>query len=271
MKFIDKDNVYGNDYNACTLCEYVRELKLIKQLIDIADVAVQKEGAVNTWSFEGICHSFAKTIVDYSKAAYDNVLMGHFHAANMINRAVLENGVCLDLIINNYEIGLWKYYWVYSYRSAIHKSKRTPTQDELNFLQKLYIDLDISKDFYLKQNRKRAYIQEPYGWTYKINKNKQFTFENICNLIEGEAEYKGFSLMSDYSHGTSFYMKLHNSVFMGDMMMLFMNMYINLYRMVTLYCWGSVDDDFNDVTEELEDMFYRFVKHEESLYENYDS
>ena len=130
----------------------------------------------------------------------------------------------------------------------------------------LYKELDIQEDFYIKQpGRKKAYIQEPYWWTYKINNNKQFTFENICKLIgkEGDVEYRGFKMLSDYSHGTSFYMKMHSSVFVGDMMTMFVDMYINLYRMVTIYCWNSVDEDFDDVTDELESIFYRFIQYEE--------
>ena len=272
MDFIDKDNLYGNDYNACALCEYTRELNLIKRLIDIADIAIQKDTIVNTWSFEGVCYSFAKTIVDYSKMAYDNVLLGNFYVVNMINRAVLENCVCLEIIINNDNYELWKYYWVYSYRRDIYRLNRTPAQNELDYLQKLFKDLNISEDFYIKQNnRKKAYIKEPYGWTYKINNNKQFTFENICTLIDSAADYDGFKLISEYSHSTSFYMKLHSSVFIYDMMVMFMNMYINLYRMVTMYCWSSVDEDFDDVTDELENIFFRFIKHEENLYENDDN
>ena len=264
MSFINKTNLYGNEYNACALCEYQREIKLIRKLINIVEKAVEKPIVESTWSYEGICHSFAQTIVDYSKMAYDNVLLGHFHTVNMINRAVLENLVCLDLIVNN--DGLWKYYWTYSYRSTIYKSKRTPTQKELDMLQSLYTDLDIHEDFYIKQpGRKRAYIQEPYGWTYKINDNKQFTFENICKLIgeEGNVEYRGFQMLSDYSHGTSFYMKMHSSVFVGDMMTMFVDIYINLYRMVTIYCWDSVDEGFDDVTDELECIFHRFIQYEE--------
>ena len=37
MKFIDEENMYVNNYNALSLCEYTRELELIKHLIDIAD------------------------------------------------------------------------------------------------------------------------------------------------------------------------------------------------------------------------------------------
>ena len=228
---------------------------------------LEKQPVDNTWSYEGICYSFAETIVDYSKMAYDNVLLGHFHAVKMINRAILENLVCLDIIVNNED--LWKYYWAYSYRSTIYKSKRTPTQKELDMLHGLYKDLDIPEVFYTKQpGRKKAYIQEPYGWTYKINDNKQFTFENICKLIgeEGSVEYHGFQMLSDYSHGTSLYMKMHSSVFVGDMMLMFVDMYINLYRMVTIYCWDSVEEDFDDITDELENIFHRFIEHEEEIY-----
>ena len=74
--------------------------------------------------------------------------------------------------------------------------------------------------------------------------------------------------MSDYSHGTSFYTKMHSSVFVGDMMVMFVNLYINLYRMVTMYCWDKVAEDFDDVTDELDWIFNRFVEHEEELYGN---
>ena len=66
MSFINKRNLYGNEYNACALCEYQREVKLIRKSIDIAEKAVEKSGDVNTWSYEGICLSFAKTIQEYS-------------------------------------------------------------------------------------------------------------------------------------------------------------------------------------------------------------
>ena len=70
-------------------------------------------------------------------------------------------------------------------------------------------------------------------------------------------------MLSEYSHGTSFFMKMHSSVFVGEMMTMFVDMYINLYRMVTIYCWDSVTEDFDDVTDELECIFYRFIQYEE--------
>lgn len=56
---------------------------------------------------------------------------------------------------------------------------------------------------------------------------------------------------------------MHSSVFVGDMMTMFMDMYINLYRMVTLYCWDYVDEEFDDVTDELECIFHHFIQYEE--------
>lgn len=40
MGLINKRNLYGNDYNACALCEYQREVKLIKRLISISEKAL---------------------------------------------------------------------------------------------------------------------------------------------------------------------------------------------------------------------------------------
>ena len=268
MSIIDKRNLFGDEYNAFVLCEYRRELKLIKKLINISDKAVGQQTPSNTWAYEGICYSFAKTIVDYSKMAYDNVLLGHFHAVNMIIRTVLENLVCLDILVSNQEFELWKYYWAYSYRNTICKFSETPSQEQLDKLQKFFNDNDIPEEFYIKQpDRKKPYIKEPYGWTYKINNNKQFTFENICKLIDNDAEYHGFRLMSEYSHGTSFYVKMFSSISVCDMMTMFVNMYMNLYRMVMLYCLDSVDESFDTVTDELESIFHRFIEYEDEHFE----
>ena len=268
MDFIDRKNLYGNQYNACALCEYTRELELIKRLIDVAEEAVETQVVTDSWSFDGVCHSFAKTIVEYSKAAYDNVLLGNFHAVNMICRAILENCVFLEILIDHLDVELWKYYLVYSLRSAIYKAGRTPRQRDLDNLQEMYQHFEIDDDFYIKQgDRKRAYIQEPYGWTYKINPKKRFNFEGVCKLIDYEAGHHGFQMMSDYSHGTSFHMKMHSSVFVGDMMTMFVNLYIELYRMVTLYCWDTADDCFEEITEEIENIFHRFIEYEETHFD----
>lgn len=261
---IDKENLFGDEYNAFILCEYPRELELVKKLINVAEEGIEKQIIEDMWSYEGVCYSFAKTIVDYSKMAYDNLLLGHFHATNMINRAILENCVLLDIIVNHDEHELWKYYLVHSYRSTIYKPNNPPKQKDIDSLNDYYIRFNISEDFYKKQpGEKKAYICKPYGWTYKVNKN--FTFAGVCKLV-GDAEYHGFQLMSEYSHGTSFYTKIGSSIFVEQMMNMFISLYIELYRMMTLFCWGTVDKSFDEIAEELEFIFYRFIRKEEELY-----
>lgn len=43
----------------------------------------------------------------------------------------------------------------------------------------------------------------------------------------------GFSLMSEYSHGTSLHTKIGSSIFVEFVMSMFVSLYIELYRMVT--------------------------------------
>ena len=262
---IKKEALYGNRNNAFVLCEYPRELELTKQFIDIAEEGVVKQKILNDFSFEGVCYSFAKTIVDYSKMAYDNLLLGHFHATHMINRAILENCVLLELIVNYDEYELWKYYLAYSYRNTIYKSDKAPRQEDIESLQKFYSTYDISEEFYTKQaSEKVAYICRPYGWTYRISKT--FKFSALSKLV-GEGEHLGFKLMSDYSHGTSFYTKMGSSIFVGNMMGMFVSLYIELYKMITLFCIDTVDDKFYELSEELEDIFYKYIQYEEEHFD----
>ena len=65
--------LFRDKYREVILCEYQRELVLIKQMIEITDEAVRNQKPIDTWTHEGICHMFAKSIVDYMKMAYDNM------------------------------------------------------------------------------------------------------------------------------------------------------------------------------------------------------
>lgn len=261
MDIIDKSALYGNKYNAVALCEYPRELKLIKRFIDIAEEAVKKKKNCYTWSFEGVCYYFAKTIVDYSKMAYDNIILGHFQATNMTIRAIVENCVLLDIVISHNDEELWKYYIVYSYRETIYKCDRKPSQKEIDFLNKMYVDFGINEEFYLKQDKKKPFIERKYGWTYKIDKS--FTFAGLSKFVN-DTEHHTFKMMSDYSHSTSFYTKFESSIFVEKMMYMFTNLYIELYQMIMLYCVDTVDDSFYDVSEDIENIMYNFIEYEES-------
>lgn len=77
-------DLFGNNNTAVALCEYTDELSLLKEFIEIADEAVQTRASEQDASHKGICYLFARAIVNYTKMAYDNILIGHFKAAHMI-------------------------------------------------------------------------------------------------------------------------------------------------------------------------------------------
>lgn len=266
MKLWDEDSLFSDEYNAIVMVEYQHELELVKRLIYVAEEGIERKAVNNIWSYEGICYAFAKAIVKYSKMAYDNFILGHTDAVNMINRVVLENCVFLDIIVNNEELELWKYYIAHSYRSILCKKHKELHQKEMDSLNEMYHSFHISEEFYVKQeNQKKAYISMPYGWTYKINKD--FSFSGVCKLV-GEAEYMGFKLMSEYSHGTSLYLKIFSSIFEENIMNMLVSLYIELYRMVILFCYDTVDESFDEIAEELESIFYRYIAYEEEVFGN---
>ena len=272
MQFVNKRDLYCDEFKAFILCEYKNEMRLIKKLINISKEAIEIQDTHNTWSYEGICHSFAKTIVDYSKMAYDNLVLGHFDAAHMISRAVLENLVCLDIIVSNQDLELWKYYWVYSHYHDLQKHKKKGRID-LSGLFDIF-DWTVPEEFYRSPGKDKKgkeikpYIERLYGWTYKINFEQRFSFAGLCDLLDDRAVYDVFGLLSEYSHGTSFYRKLQSSISVDNMMFMFVNMYWSLYRMVTIYCSNNVNEDFDNVTDELEFIFHRYIRYEESLKNN---
>ena len=71
---------------------------------------------------------------------HDNIILGHFDATKMFVRAIMENNVCLDIIQCYEKEELWKYYLVQSYRNLIMCSGKELEADELNFLNKIYLD-----------------------------------------------------------------------------------------------------------------------------------
>lgn len=237
-------------------------MSLIKHLIEIADKSIYLKRTDNTWSYEGICYLFARSIVAYSKMAYDNMILGHFDSANMIMRVIIENNVCLDIILRNSDIELWKYYLVHSYKNSITRTGEELDDSEKSFLKEIYSDYNIEKEFIEKSKKKEtgkpyAYIDRNYGWTYKINKD--FSFAGLCNLVDG-CDYMGFKMMSKYSHGTSIHLKIGSSTSIDSIMNMVSSLYIGLYRLITMYCENEVESDFYDVTEKLENIINDYLE-----------
>lgn len=222
-------------------------------------------------TYEGICYRFAKSIISYAKSSYDNLILGHFDIVSTIDRLLTENIVCMNVILNNVEIGkeLWKYYLVYSYKQDILKSKKKITKEDNEFFKKMCKDYGIDENFLKKRKNKKgkefAYVDLNYGRTYKVNRN--FSFKGLCELVK-EDDYKIFSMASLYAHGTSLYLKIGSNSNIERVFYLITSIYITLYRMVTMYCWDYVSDEFNDLAEEIESIIYKHIDYCEDLYKD---
>ena len=85
-----KSRLFGDPYGAVNLWEFRRELTLLKRLVKIAENCVLKKETHEPDSFEGVCFYIARSIVAYSKAAFDNLVLGHLDATEMVIRSIVE-------------------------------------------------------------------------------------------------------------------------------------------------------------------------------------
>ena len=256
---MNKRGLLCNESRAFYLLEYKRELTLLKKLILITEKGIDCLHPKETWSFEGACHLFAKSIVSHATMAYDNILLGHFDAANMVLRALIENSACFEVIYLHEDEEIWKYYLVQSYRDTMMSSTECLSEKNQHFLDDMYHRFGIGADFLEKGDKKKAYIDRPYGWTFKINSD--FNARGLCNLLDhGEGEYHSFQLMSPYSHGISLRNMLSNSSSMEQIMSMLVSIYISLFRLVYLYCMEIIDESFDSITDELESLFHHYLE-----------
>ena len=191
LEILYKGELLGDAERAVILCEYTKEMELLKRLIKISEKAVASKEQYNIWTHEGICFLFARSIVSYAKMAYDNMILGHYDATFMIIRTIIENNVCLDIIQSYAEKELWKYYLVQSFRNSLLCSGKKLIDGEKDLLEEMYIEHAIEEEF-TKKSRKDdsrkpyAYIEKNYGWTYKINQNFSFSGFLPDSLLPGK-------------------------------------------------------------------------------------
>lgn len=259
---VNKDNLFCDEYRALILLEYPKELTLVKQAIEFVSSAVENNNTADTWSHEGICYMFAKSIADYFKMSYDNLQLGHFYATQMIFRTIVENIVCLDVIQCNKKHELWKYYLVQSFRDSLKSFGKDLDERGQKLLAEIYCNHNIENEFIIKSKKKEgqrpyAYIDRDYGWTYKINAD--FTFNGLCKLIDPR-EYSDFKLMSMYTHGTSIHLKISGFASMDNMMNILSFYYYSLNRIVALYCIKTIEPTFYKTVDKLEGIINRYIK-----------
>lgn len=265
--WIYTEMLFCDEENAADICEYEEMLSLVKEFIESAEDAVECKWTMEWNTKEGVCFKFAEAIIRYAKIAYDNIILGHFSAAFMVIRSMVENNVCLEILFKDEKRELWKYYIAQSVRDSLLKAKKVLSEEDEKMLHEVYVEYGICREFYeprtkMKRGKlveERPYIAESYGWTYMIN--NKFTFRGLCDLVD-KRSYVDFSMMSEYSHGTSWRQKLDRNNFVEHIMNMFSGIYAVLYRMVEVYCSEYADDFFeelaeiigNDILEKLEEF-----------------
>lgn len=263
--WIRTEDLFCDEYRALILLEHSKELDLLKELIEITEESIERKRCNDIFTFEGVCYLFAKSIVGYAKSAFDNMLLGHFDETFMIYRVIVENNVCLDILLQHEEKELWKYYLIQSYRDIARRSK-TRRKEYLKTVDELCKSYHISKDFRKKRKQEdgtyKAFINEKYGWTYKINRN--FSFAGLCKLVD-PVDYHDFQFMSMFSHGTNVYNKIFKDASIERIFNLVSCLYYSLKRLVMMYSVDAVDEAFYDVIEELEGILCEWAGEGEEL------
>lgn len=267
---INKRALFGDEYRALGLCEFQKEMPLIKQLLKLTAEAVDNQAPANSFSYDGVCHMFAKSVIDSMVMAYDNMLLGHFYATQMILRTVVENSVCLNIIQRYPEYDLWKYYLIQSFYKGIKIPGPQRTEKNKKDFEELCEEYGIAEEFLIKSKKKGskdayAYIDKSYGWTYPVNSNNNFTFSNICSLVTPR-DYADFKLMSMYSHGTSLYLKISGMASVDHIMSMISLFYYNINKLIASYCPDSVPRRFDRLMQHLEDSLESYIKETEQYF-----
>lgn len=262
---INKRRLFGDEYRALGLLEFPKEMPILRRLIKITADAVACCVPSDSWSHEGVCHMFAKSVADYLVMAYDNLVLGHFYSAQMILRSVVENSACLNIIHRYPEYDLWKYYLVQSYYEGIKIPGAKRAERDKQDFDEVCEEYGIPEEFLIKSKKNGskepyAYIDKPYGWTYPINKN--FNFAGVCNHVNPR-DYGDFKLMSMYSHGTSLYLKMGGMASVDHIMSMITLFYYNIYKLVDAYCSEYISDSYYKLMDELEQLFDEFINESE--------
>lgn len=247
MNKYDESNIelFENEENYYYIERYNFLLELLREFIEIVDEMVIDKKCDNTDCFEGVCYLFAKSIIKYAKASMDNLMLGHFEVSSIINRTLLENYVCFELIFKNKEEALWKYWLVYSYYHVHDQFSKRNKEMLDKFMKRMINRQNIEIEFSEK------YIDKPYGWTFKINKN--FNFKGLCKLVES-SDYKDFKYESEYVHGVSLFQKEAPFGTEGAVLNVISLLFIYVQFFAETYCLEQLCLEYFDIREQ----FYEY-------------
>lgn len=247
---MDEINLFRNKTYLWKVDELQPLLDLLCKYIESIDEMVEKNKCDKTDSYEGTCYLFAKSIMEYAKASMDNLLLGHFKISSIINRIILENYVCFELIYQYKEEALWKYWIIYSFYHSQDKFGKKDKKMLKKFKDKMIKENKIEKIYFNK------FINERYGWTFKVN--DVFNFRGLCDLVD-VFHYKDFIYESEYVHGVSLFQKENPFSLDGEVLNSITLLFVHLKYFAETYCSEDLHTDYFEVENKIIEIITKII------------
>jgi len=194
-----KDKLFLNSMNIERLDDYLPETDSLREYVHRADILFSSQNFDTSLATRtGVINAFLSAIIDYAKAACDNIYLGHFSSANTLCRIIIENAVCLHAMTQNES--LWELWLIHSIEKAgrleCKLRKDTPKNETI---------FDTFKTTYQISAEYQQVLQKSssnYRWAYQYIGQGRYTFKALADKVDSRI-YKDYSLLSDFSHGAS--------------------------------------------------------------------
>jgi hypothetical protein len=194
-----KDKLFLNSMNIERLDDCLPETDSLREYVHRADILFSSQNFDTSLATRtGVINAFLSAIIDYAKAACDNIYLGHFSSANTLCRIIIENAVCLHAMTQNES--LWELWLIHSIEKAgrleCKLRKDTPKNETI---------FDTFKTTYQISAEYQQVLQKSssnYRWAYQYIGQGRYTFKALADKVDSRI-YKDYSLLSDFSHGAS--------------------------------------------------------------------
>lgn len=160
------------------------------------------------FSYEWTINLWTEYILELSKEAFNNIIIGNFFSLGSLNRTIIESYVYSYCIKHFKDQKLWES-WI---SHNINKKLDNGFTDKI---EKASIKEAFSK--FKSYNYKRGDNE----WLRDViskNKNKRISFRDVCNLVQSKEKsikniYWNYQRMCDYVHGTDLFIKVFGFTF----------------------------------------------------------
>lgn len=241
-----KDKLFLNSMNIERLDDCLPETDSLREYVHRADILFSSQNFDTSLATRtGVINAFLSAIIDYAKAACDNIYLGHFSSANTLCRIIIENAVCLHAMTQNES--LWELWLIHSIEKAGRPEcklrKDTPKNETI---------FDTFKTTYQISAEYQQVLQKSssnYRWAYQYIVQGRYTFKALADKVDSRI-YKDYSLLSDFSHGASATQMLDRFIFADS----------QHYQLTAIakYVQMAFDDSQPDLADILREDYWAF-------------